>query len=82
VHSSPSTAPPPATAAQIPTARVRCAAGNVPVIVDSVAGITSAAPSPISPRSTISASADETAIAAADAAPKTNIPAMSIRRRR
>jgi hypothetical protein len=48
------TAAPPATAAQTLTARVRFARGNVPVIVDSVAGITSAAPRPRTARSAIS----------------------------
>ena len=44
--SSPSTADPPATAAQTLTARVRCSLAKVPVMVDRVAGITSAAPRP------------------------------------
>src|ERR1039457_22763 len=42
--SSPSTAAPPATAAQTLTARVRCSTAKVAVIVDSVAGMTRAAP--------------------------------------
>ncbi len=81
VHSRPSTALPPATPAQTPTARVRSAGGNVPVIVDSVAGITSAAPAPIRPRSTMRVPAEEMAIAAAEAAPKTTSPASSALRR-
>ncbi len=72
---------PPATAAQIPTALVRSAGGNVPVMVDNVAGITKAAPSPMRPRRTISSLAEETAMAAADAAPKTTRPPMSALRR-
>ena len=52
--SNPTTALAPATPAQTLTARRRCCAGKVPVIVDSVAGMTSAAPAPSRPRSTIS----------------------------
>ena len=81
VHSRPSTELPPATPAQMPTARVRSAGGNVPVIVDSVAGITSAAPRPIRPRRTMRSFAEETAIAAAEAVPNTTSPAMSALRR-
>jgi hypothetical protein len=78
---SPKMALPPATAAQIPTAFVRSAGGKVPVIVDKVAGITKAAPSPIRPRRKISSLGEDTAIAAADAAPKTMRPPMSALRR-
>jgi hypothetical protein len=53
----------------------------VPVIVDSVAGITSAAPRPIRPRRTMRAFAEEIAMAAAEAAPKTTSPASSALRR-
>ena len=58
VVSRPRTALPPATPAQTPTARVRWAGGNVLVIVDNVAGITNAAPSPSTPRNAMSALAD------------------------
>ncbi len=51
------------------------------MIVDSVAGIASAAPAPIRPRRTMRALAEEMAIAAAEAAPKTISPASSALRR-
>ena len=52
--SRPKTAAPPATAAQTLTARVRCSSGKVPVMVDRVAGMTSAAPRPMTARRPIS----------------------------
>ena len=79
--SRPRIAAPPATAAQTLTARVRCAAGNVLVIVDSVAGITSAAPSPSNARSTISSDGSPAVIAIADPPPKIASPAISAERR-
>ena len=63
------------------TARPRSAGGNVPVIVDSVAGITSAAPRPRIARSAISSVADEAVIATADPAPKITRPTISATRR-
>jgi hypothetical protein len=63
------------------TARARSVDGNVPVIVDSVAGITSAAPRPRTARSAISSVADEEVIATADPAPKITRPAISATRR-
>ncbi len=81
LQSSPKMALPPATAAQTPTAFVRSAGGYVPVIVDNVAGITNAAPRPIRPRRKMRSLAEDTAIAAADAAPKTIRPPMSALRR-
>ena len=54
VISRPAMALPPATPAQTPTARVRCCGGKVPVMVERVAGITSAAPRPSTPRSAMS----------------------------
>ena len=80
-HSSPKIALPPATAAQTLTALVRSAGGNVPVIVDRVAGMTNAAPNPMSPRNPISSFAEDTAMAAAEAPPKTSSPAMRALRR-
>ena len=56
--SSPSTADPPATAAQTLTARVRCSLAKVPVMVDRVAGMTSAAPRPRTARRAISSVAE------------------------
>ena len=70
-HSSPKMALPPATAAHTLTAFARSAGGKVPVIVDKVAGMTNAAPKPMSPRSTISSLAEDAAMATADAPPKT-----------
>ncbi len=81
VASSPTTAAPPATAAHTLTAFVRCASGTVLVIVESVAGITSAAPMPSTPRSAISSVAERAVIAAADPRPKIASPAISARRR-
>jgi hypothetical protein len=80
-HSNPKIALPPATAAQTLTALVRSAGGNVPVIVDRVAGMTKAAPNPMSPRNTISSLAEDTAMATPDAPPKTSSPAMRALRR-
>ena len=79
--SRPSTALPPATAAHTLTARVRRSGGNVPVMVESVAGMTSEAPSPRIPRSTISSPADPAGMARAEPAPKMLRPAISAVRR-
>ena len=78
----PRTAEPPATAAHTLTARVRCPPGNVPVMVDKVAGMTSAAPRPRTARRPISSAAELAVIATADAAPKIERPTISARRRR
>ena len=48
------TAPPPATPAHVPTALVRSSGGNVVVMIDNVAGIVIAAPTPANERSAIS----------------------------
>src|ERR1700684_3902671 len=80
-QSTPKIAPPPAPAAQTPTAFVRSAGGYVPVIVDNVAGITKAAPSPMRPRRRMRSLAEDTAMAAADAAPKTIRPPIRALRR-
>jgi hypothetical protein len=50
-------------------------------MVDSVAGMTSAAPRPRTARRTISSAAECAVIATADPAPKINRPAISARRR-
>ncbi len=78
---TPSTAAPPATPAQMLTALTRWAGGKVPVIVDSVAGMTSAAPRPMTARSPISTVASEAIIAAAEPMPNTARPMISSRRR-
>src|SRR4029079_10118318 len=71
----------PATPAQAPTALARCAAGKVEVIVESVAGITSAAPTPRRARIAISQEASAWVIAAAEPTPKIARPASSVLRR-
>jgi len=81
VHSRPSRALAPATAAHTETARVRSAAGKVAVMVDSVAGMTRAAPRPMTPRRKISSFADEAVMATPEAAPKMTSPAIRTRRR-
>ena len=79
--SSPSIAAPPATAAQTLTARVRCSGGNVPVIVDSVAGMTSAAPRPSDRAQRDQLGGELAVIAIADPAPKISNPMISATRR-
>ena len=79
--SRPKTAAPPATAAQMLTARVRCSLAKVPVMVDRVAGMTSAAPRPRTARRPISSVAEWAVMATADPAPKIDRPAISARRR-
>ena len=59
------------------TALVRLSAGNVLVIVDSVAGMTSAAPTPSTARSAISSPAEAAVIATAEPAPNTISPTIS-----
>ena len=79
--SRPRIALPPATPAQTPMARAFCSRGNVLVSVDRVAGMTSAAPSPRTPRIAISAPGLVTVVAAIEPAPKTDRPASRARRR-
>ena len=79
--SSPRIAAPPPTAAQMLTARVRAEAGNVLVIVDSVAGITSAAPTPRTARRAINSVADVVVIATAEPPPKIIRPTIRATRR-
>ena len=79
--SSPSTALAPATPAHIPTARVRSAEGKVLVIVDRVAGMTRAAPRPITPRRRINSLAEPAVIATPEAAPKMASPISKVARR-
>ena len=81
VHSRPSRALVPATAAHTETARVRSAGGKVAVMVDSVVGMTRAAPTPIRPRRKISSFADEAVMATAEAPPKITRPVIRTRRR-
>ncbi len=57
---------PPATPAHTLTAWVRRSAGNVVVIVDKVAGMTSDAPSPNNPRNRISSVAEVAVMATAE----------------
>jgi hypothetical protein len=66
---------------QVPTARARCSRGNVLVIVDRVAGMTSAAPMPSTPRRVMSQLASWTVSAPIDPAPKIASPATRVRRR-
>jgi hypothetical protein len=72
---------PPPTADQTLTARVRSEAGNVLVIVESVAGMTSAAPRPRTARSAISSVAEVAAIATAEPVPKMTRPTIKAIRR-
>jgi hypothetical protein len=76
--SSPNMAPAPATPAQRPTARARSSSGKTLVMIESVVGITSAAPTPIPARSAIRTLGLLTKIAAAEAAPNTNSPVSRI----
>ena len=75
--SRPKTAPAPATPTQAPTARPRCSAGNDVVMIDRVVGMTSAAPTPITPRRTISTSGSAVNAAAAEPSAKTASPMTS-----
>jgi hypothetical protein len=63
------------------TALVRLAGGKVPVMVDSVEGMTRAAPSPITVRRAISWLAPDTVMAMPDPAAKIASPASRVRRR-
>ena len=73
--SRPITAPAPTTPTQTPTAWARSSGGKDVVMIDSVVGMTSAAPTPIAARSPISVRGSSTKIAAAAATPNTTRPA-------
>jgi hypothetical protein len=77
----PSTAPDPATPAHTPTARPRWAAANPAVRIDSVEGITSAAPTPASARAAISHTGSASSSGSADATENTASPVTSTPRR-
>ena len=70
------------TPAQIPIAIPRCSTGNVAEMIESVAGIISAAPIPCTVRAPISISPLVASPQASDEAVKTTSPAMKMRRRR
>ncbi len=70
----PTIAPAPATPAQMPTAWPRSSGGNTFVMIESVVGITSAAPTPITARSPMRVDGSFTNMAAAEAVPKTTSP--------
>jgi hypothetical protein len=72
--SRPMTAPPPATPAHIPTARPRSSGGKMFVMIESVVGMTSAAPTPMTARRPINVPGSLTKIATAEAPPKTTRP--------
>ena len=69
------------TPAQMPIAVPRWRGGNVAVMIESVAGFISAAPTPCTVRAAISEPASLARPHHSDAAVKTTSPAMKIRRR-
>ena len=69
------------TPAQIPIAIPRCRAGNVAVMIDSVAGFINAAPTPCTTRAPISISALPAKPQKNDDAVKMTRPTMKMRRR-
>jgi hypothetical protein len=69
------------TPAQSPIAVPRCLAGNVTVMIESVAGFIIAAPTPWATRAPISASPLEASPQAREAAVKTPMPKTKMRRR-
>ena len=73
--------PRPPTPIQIPIAFARSSRGKTSVRIDSVPGITSAAPAPCSARNAISAPALEESAAPTEASPKTTMPIVIERRR-
>ena len=73
--------PAPANPAQIPTALARSSGGNTLVMVESVPGMSNAAPTPMSARRPISCSADPVAAESPAAMPKMAVPEMSAPRR-
>ncbi len=79
--SRPRIAEPPATAAHTLTALTRSDSGNVPVIVESVAGMTRAAPMPITARRPISSLGPPAVIATAEPTAKIEEPRISASRR-
>ena len=84
--STPLTMPPratpmPATPAQIAMARGRSSGGNTWARIDSVAGITNAAPTPITARAAMTPVDEVDVTANSDAAPNTTSPAFSASRR-
>ena len=80
--STPAAPPAPATAPQIPSARLRSApSAKVVVMIDRAAGDTIAAPSPWTARAAISHVSDCARPPASEASEKTTRPSMNIRRR-
>ena len=71
----------PATAAQMPIAFGRSSAGKTLVMIDSVVGMISAPPMPMSDRVRMSMLADSAKADASDAPPKMTSPAASAPRR-
>jgi hypothetical protein len=71
----------PATPTHVPTALPRCSGGNSAVTMESVTGMTMAAPTPIAARSAISVRASSVNTAASAAPPKIARPPSSTRRR-
>ena len=80
--STPTAAPLPATAPQIPSALFRSApSSNVVVTMESAAGETTAAPKPCTPRAMIRTPSDHARPQRSDAAVKTATPTMKTRLR-
>jgi hypothetical protein len=77
----PATTAMPAIADQIPIAAGRSAGANTSERIDSVAGMTSAAPTPITARKAINSAAEPASAAAAEPAPNSTSPSMRPRRR-
>ena len=73
--------PAPAKPAQMPTALARSSGGNTLVMVDSVPGMRSAAPRPVSARSPMSGPAESTNAESSEPMPKMAVPAISAPRR-
>ena len=74
--SMPRVPPAPAKPAQMPTALARSSGGNTLVMVDSVPGMISAAPIPMSARSAMSSSAEPASADSPAATPKMAVPAI------
>ena len=79
--SRPTSALPPATPAQIPTARSGASAEKVPVMIDSVVGMIIAAPRPMTARTAIRVPGSESCVATSAPRPKIARPASSTVRR-
>jgi hypothetical protein len=73
--------PTPARPDQMPIALPRSSAGKTFVMIESVAGMIRAAPTPMAARAAITSPADEASAPATDAAPKSVVPAWSARLR-